>query len=122
MFSSLATRTSVQSFSIANMARIMTMLCQRSGDSKCRPNLGRHHTSQGAPHQGPPANLEQPGASHSQVAHHGHSGTELEADGPSDSRPGLRRDHSGSEKPLQEEAWCPDGGRGSRGTTQPRAR
>lgn len=39
MFSSLATRTSVQSFSISSMVRIMTMLCHRRGDSKCLPNL-----------------------------------------------------------------------------------
>lgn len=38
-FSSLATRTSVQSFSISNMVRIMTTLCQSSGDSKRLPNL-----------------------------------------------------------------------------------
>lgn len=41
MFNSLATRTSVQSFSISSMVRIITMLCHRSGDSKCLPNLGR---------------------------------------------------------------------------------
>lgn len=39
MLSSLATRTSVQSFSISSIVRIMTMLCQSSGDSKCLPNL-----------------------------------------------------------------------------------
>lgn len=47
MFSSLATRTSVQSFSISSMVRIMTMLCHRSGDSKCLPNLGEGES----PHQ-----------------------------------------------------------------------
>lgn len=39
MFSSLATRTSVQSFSISSIVRIMTTLCHSSGDSKCLPNL-----------------------------------------------------------------------------------
>lgn len=38
-FSSLATRTSVQSFSISSMVRIMTTLCQSSGASKRLPNL-----------------------------------------------------------------------------------
>ena len=38
-FSSLATRTSVQSFSMSSMVRIMTTLCQSSGDSKRLPNL-----------------------------------------------------------------------------------
>lgn len=37
--SSLATRTSVQSFSMSSMVRIMTALCQSSGDSKRLPNL-----------------------------------------------------------------------------------
>lgn len=48
MFSSLATRTSVQSFSISSMVRIITMLCHSSGDSKCLPNLGRERAH---PHQ-----------------------------------------------------------------------
>lgn len=60
-FSSLATRTSVQSFSISSMVRIITMLCHRSGDSKCLPNLGRETESlqqEGSRHQSPTAEPE----------------------------------------------------------------
>lgn len=37
----------MQSFSISNMVEIMTTLCQRSGDSKCLPNLGGEATASG---------------------------------------------------------------------------
>ena len=53
-FSSLATRTSVQSFSMSSMVRIMTTLCQSSGDSKCLPNLrGNTPWHQGGSRQSP---------------------------------------------------------------------
>ena len=53
-FSSLATRTSVQSFSISSMVRIMTTLCQSGGDSKCLPNLrGNTPWHQGGTGQSP---------------------------------------------------------------------
>lgn len=53
-FSSLATRTSVQSFSMSSMVRIMTTLCQSSGDSKCLPNLrGNTPWHQGGTGQSP---------------------------------------------------------------------
>lgn len=47
--SSLPTRTSVHSFSISSMVTIMTMLCHRSGDSKCLPNLAEDTTVRRAP-------------------------------------------------------------------------
>lgn len=42
----MATRTSVHSFSISSMVRVMTMLCHSSGDSKRLPNLGSRDWSQ----------------------------------------------------------------------------
>lgn len=46
--SSLATRTSVHSFSISSMVPVMTMLCHSSGASKRRPNLGAGTPRSGA--------------------------------------------------------------------------
>lgn len=57
MLSSLATRTSVQTFNISSMVRIMTMLCHRSGDSKCLPNLGREERQSGREQIPAPASM-----------------------------------------------------------------